>query len=195
MGSPASSGTSRRATGCRASSRAPALTRAHGSAVDEFTENIDFFPTICDALGLEIPAQCDGLPLTPFLEGRRPAWWRSAAAWEFDWRYLSLPDSAFNWPWDRSLERDNLAVRRFVDGAYVQFGDGSWRCFDLGADPTWRTEVEDRSRILAYAQSMLAWRGEHADRSVTSFLLEDGGIGRWPAGFGPAGSSSGGVRS
>ena len=50
------------------------------------------------------------------------------------------------------------------------------------ADPTWRTEVDDCSRILAYAQSMLAWRAEHADRSLTSFLLEDGGVGRWPAG-------------
>jgi hypothetical protein len=29
---------------------------------------------------------------------------------------------------------------------------------------------------------MLAWRAEHADREVTNFLLEDGGIGRWPTG-------------
>ena len=73
-------------------------------------------------------------------------------------------------------------MRRFEDGAYVQFGDGSWRCYDIGADPTWRTEVEDSSRILGYAQSMLAWRAQHADREVTNFLLENGGIGRWPTG-------------
>jgi arylsulfatase A-like enzyme len=162
--------------------RAPGLPGAHGSVVEAFTENIDLFPTVCEALGIEIPAQCDGLPLTGFLEGRPPPWWRVAAAWEFDWRYLGLPEGASGWPWDRRLERDNLAVRRFEDGAYVQFADGSWRCYDLGADPTWRTEVDDPSRILAYAQSMLAWRAEHADRQVTNFLLEDGGIGRWPAG-------------
>ena len=34
---------------------------------------------------------------------------------------MSLPDGAFDWPWDRHLERDNLAVRRFADGAYVEF--------------------------------------------------------------------------
>ena len=73
-------------------------------------------------------------------------------------------------------------TRRFDRAAYVQFGDGSWRCYDLEADPSWRTEVEDCSAILGYAQSMLAWRGEHADRSLTSFLLENGGVGRWPAG-------------
>jgi arylsulfatase A-like enzyme len=166
--------------------KVPGIVRAPGlvkpSVVEDFTENIDFFPTICEALGLDVPAQCDGLPLTPFIEGRRPSWWRSAASWEFDWRYLGLPAGAFDWPWDRHLERDNLTVRRFEDGAYVQFGDGSWRCYDLAADPTWRTEVEDSSRILRYAQSMLAWRAEHADRSLTSFLLEDGGVGRWPAG-------------
>ncbi|MGA2527873.1 MAG: sulfatase-like hydrolase/transferase [Acidimicrobiales bacterium] len=166
--------------------RAPALSAAHGSVVEEFTENIDLFPTICEALGIEIPAQCDGLPLTAFLEGRRPPWWRQAAAWEFDWRYLRLPELAFNWPWDRRLERDNLVVRRFEDAAYVQFGDGSWRCYDLAADPSWRTEIDDPSRVLDYAQSMLTWRAEHADRAVTSFLLENGGVGRWPAGAGLA---------
>ena len=93
-----------------------------------------------------------------------------------------LPAGAYDWPWDRRLERENLTVQRFEDGAYVQFGDGSLACYDLEADPTWRTEVEDPSRILGYAQSMLTWRAEHADRNLTSFLLEDGGIGRWPAG-------------
>ena len=160
--------------------RDPQHRGAHGTVVNAFTENVDFFPTICEALGLEIPAQCDGLPLTAFLEGRTPPWWRTAASWEFDWRYQSLPGRAFDWPWDRRLERDNLAVRRFDDAAYVQFGDGSWRCFDLGADPTWRTEAHDPGRVLAYAQSMLAWRAEHADRTFTSFLLENGGVGRGP---------------
>jgi arylsulfatase A-like enzyme len=168
--------------------RVPAIVRdprhpgAHGTVVSSFTENVDFFPTICEVLGLEIPAQCDGLPLTPFLEGLPPPWWRSAAAWEFDWRHLSLPARAFDWPWERRLERANLAVRRFDDAAYVQFGDGSWRCYDLVADPTWRTEVADPGRILACVQSMLAWRAEHTDRTLTSFLLEHGGVGRWPEG-------------
>ncbi|HLN07177.1 MAG TPA: sulfatase-like hydrolase/transferase [Acidimicrobiales bacterium] len=160
--------------------RSPSHPGAHGTVVNAFTENVDFFPTICEALGLGVPPQCDGLPLTAFIEGGQPPWWRSAAAWEFDWRYLRLPGGAFDWPWDRRLERDNLAVRRFEDGAYVHFGDGSWRCFDLDADPTWRTEVDDANRILGYAQSMLTWRAEHADRNVTSFLLESGGVGRWP---------------
>ena len=35
--------------------RAPGLAQGHGSVVDAFTENVDLFPTICEAIGLEIP--------------------------------------------------------------------------------------------------------------------------------------------
>ena len=37
------------------------------------------------------------------------------------------------------------------DRAFVHFGDGSWRCFDLAADPTWQTEVTDPEVVLAEA--------------------------------------------
>ena len=161
--------------------RDPRHPEAHGTVVEKFTENVDIFPTICDALDLPVPAQCDGLPLTPFLTGQLPAWWRTAASWEFDWRYLSIPHATGGWPWNRRLERDQLSVRRSNDAAYVQFGNGSWLCFDLAADPTWRTKVTDTDRILREAQGMLTWRAEHLDRTLTGMLLEDGGIGRRPS--------------
>ena len=160
--------------------RDPAHPEAHGSVVEEFTENVDLFPTICDAIGEPIPAQCDGLPLTPFLRGEAPSWWRTAAHWEWDWRDAFIRDGAVGWPWDRRLERNNLAVLRDAEGAYVQFGDGSWRCYDLAADPTMRTEITDPARVLAYAQQMLVWRAEHLDRTVTDMLVRNGGVGRIP---------------
>ena len=176
--------------------RDPSSPTAHGSVVEKFTENVDIFPTLCDAMGIEVPAQCDGLPLTPFLRGEEPPWWREAAHWEFDWRatFISAPtkanakadadDDADNhtWPWDRRLERQHLAVLRTNDAAYVQFGDGSWRCFDLAADPTWRDEITDPATVLGLAQQMLTWRSTHTDRTMTDMLLEHGGIGRMPPG-------------
>jgi hypothetical protein len=126
------------------------------------------------------PAQCDGLPLTPFLRGESPPWWRDEAHWEFDWRFTRIPHGPHVWPWDRRLERQHLAVLRSDRAAYVQFGDGSFRCFDLAADPTWRTEVGDASVVLAHAQALLTWRSQHADRTLTGMLAEKGGIGRWP---------------
>jgi len=159
-----------------------------GVVIETFTENVDIFPTLAEAMGLPVPAQCDGAPLTPLLRGETPPGWRTDAHWEFDWRSGAVtgvvPD-----PWDRRLERRNLAVLRTGEAAYVQFGDGSALAFDLAADPTWRTEITDPARMLPLAQAMLAWRARHADRTLTGMLIEDGGVGRWPpmpAGWGGA---------
>jgi hypothetical protein len=114
------------------------------------------------------------------LAGQAPPWWRTAAHWEYDWRHIFIDGSPHDWPWDRRLERQHLAVLRDRDGAYVQFGDGSWRCFDLATDPTWRTLVDDPSVVLRYAQEMLLWRSQHTERTHTDMLVADGGIGRAP---------------
>ena len=153
----------------------------HVGVVDEFTENVDIMPTLCEAMGAAVPAQCDGFPLTPFLHGERPTSWRDAAYYEWDWRDQFIPHGDHEWPWDRRLERQNLAVRRSRDRAYVHFGDGSWRCFDLAADPTWQTEIADPAVVLTEASAMLSWRSRHLDRTMTGMLLQDGGIGRRPA--------------
>jgi arylsulfatase A-like enzyme len=161
--------------------RHPSHSATHGSVVDRFTENVDVMPTICEALDIPVPAQCDGYPLTHFLSGDQPPWWRSATHWEYDWRAQVLPFVAHEWPWDRTLERQHLAVHRSDTHAYVQFGDGNWSCFDLAVDPTWRTMTNDPAVVLPLAQGMLTWRSQHADRTLADFITEGGGTGRWPA--------------
>ena len=161
--------------------RDPRHPGAHGRAVEAFTENVDVLPTLCDLMGAPIPPQVDGVPLTPFLTGAEPAAWRAAAHWEWDWRYLLIRWGARDgWPVERRLERQNLAVVRTATHAYVQFGDGSWRCFDLSADPTWRTEATDPTVVLPLAQALAGWRQEHLDRTYTSMLLSKDRLGRWP---------------
>jgi arylsulfatase A-like enzyme len=160
--------------------RDPSRAAAHGTVVDRFTENVDVMPTICDAIGVPVPSQCDGFPLTPFLAGETPRRWRTAAHWEFDWRGYLLRQVPVEWPWDRALERAHLATLRTDSHAYVQFGDGKWLCFDLAADPTWRTPTTDPAVVLPLAQEMLLWRAQHTDRLLADMLCEDGGIGRWP---------------
>jgi arylsulfatase A-like enzyme len=162
--------------------RHPHATATRGTVVNEFTENVDVFPTLCAVMHTAVPAQCDGLSLIPFLEGQAPPWWRTAASWEFDWRFAFIGRGEPQWPWDRRLERQNLTVRRATDAAYVQFAYGSWLAFDLAADPTWGTALTDESRIIELMRDMLVWRQEHTDRTLTDMLVEQGGIGRWPAG-------------
>lgn len=158
--------------------RDPRPSARRDQIVDSFTENVDVMPTLCEAMGIEVPAQCDGMPLTAFTAGENPPFWRDAAHWEYDWRCEYILFGPHHWPWDRRLERQNLAVVRTDDLAYVQFGGGDWRCFDLAADPTWCTEVGDPARVLEVAQSMLSWRALHADRRFTDMLLIDGVVGR-----------------
>ncbi len=162
--------------------RNPAQPDSHGTVVDQFTENVDIFPTLCDAMGVAVPVQCDGLPLTPFLRGETPPWWRDRAHWEYDWRDRFIANVVNEWPWDQRLERQHLTVSRTDGVQYVQFGDGSWLCFDLAADPTARTLITDPAIVLAHAQDMLTWRSRHADRTLTDMLVDAGGVGRLPPG-------------
>jgi arylsulfatase A-like enzyme len=160
--------------------RDPRPGAARGMVLDRFSEAIDIYPTLCEAMGVEIPVQCDGLPLTAFLRDEAPPWWRDAAHWEWDWRAGFVGRGEHPWPWDRRMERQNLTVRRDIDSAYVHFADGSSLCFDLAADPTWRTAVTDPTTVLAKAQALLTWRARQGDRTLTGMLVKDGGIGRWP---------------
>ena len=160
--------------------RDPRHPEGFGSVVKRFTENIDLFPTLCDAFGQPVPTQCDGVPLTHFLQGNAPPWWRDAAHWEFDWRFRRIGVDDPQWPWDREFESNNLAVVRNETHAYVQFGDGSFLCFDLAADATWRTLEHDPAVVLPLAQSMLTWRSRHTERTFTDMLTFKGGIGRVP---------------
>jgi arylsulfatase A-like enzyme len=148
--------------------RDPRRPTAHGSVVEAFTENVDILPTIAEALGEEIPRQCDGVALSGWLAGDAPEEWRESAHYEFDWRDVYLRRGGRG----PELERYHVAALRTAGAAYVQFGDGSWKCFDLDADPTWRTEITDPVRVLPLAQQMLIWRATHGDRTMTEILLE-----------------------
>ncbi|MGH8976716.1 MAG: sulfatase-like hydrolase/transferase, partial [Acidimicrobiia bacterium] len=55
----------------------PQFDAARGTTTNTFTEHVDVTPTICDLLGIDVPLQCDGRPLTSFLEGAVPIDWRT----------------------------------------------------------------------------------------------------------------------
>ncbi len=187
--------------------RDPGLPDGHGRVVNAFTENVDILPTVCERIDVPTPMQCDGVSLGAFLIGLTPPIWREAATYEWDWREDTLiaqassettgsanlertqstqeagasgvsgasPTGELNT--EAPLEQQHLCVRRNNKHAYVQFGDGTWRCFNLALDPTWQTEETDPLVILAQAQAMLVWRSTHTDRTLTSTLLRKSAIG------------------
>jgi arylsulfatase A-like enzyme len=153
-----------------------------GRSVSAFTENVDLLPTLCDALSLEPTAQCDGRSLRRLMAGDDVGW-RTAAHYEWDYRGDWIGQNKSAWTIDQSIANQNLTVSVSHDLSYVQFGDGSFRCFDLRADPSWRTECTDSDRVLAGAQEQLVWRQEHLRRDMTDMLLGPHRLGRWPVGF------------
>jgi arylsulfatase A-like enzyme len=156
--------------------RDPSRPHAHGTKVDAFTENVDLFPTLCEMIDEPIPRQCDGLSLLPWLDGRTPEGWRDAAVYEWDWRDQLLHLGARDeWPARRGLVRQHLTVRRAMDHAYVQFGNGDWRCYDLAADAHYGVRITDPAMVLPHAQALLSWRQEISERTHTSTLITEAG--------------------
>jgi len=151
---------------------------SRGTVVDRFTENIDLMPTVLDWLGAEIPVQCDGNSLLPFLAGEEPDGWRREVHWEFDFRdpVNRLAEQMLG----ISIDQCSLNVIRDERYKYVHFTALPPLFFDLEQDPH---EFENRAGhpdyaplVLEYAQKMLSWRMEHDERTLTGLFVGPGGL-------------------
>ena len=153
-----------------------------GTVVERFSENVDIMPTMLEAIGAEIPLQCDGRSLKPFLEGRAaPANWRSEAHWEFDFRDPS--DDAAERELSLTLHQCTMNVIRDERYKYVHFTKLPPLLFDLTKDPD---EFVNRAMdpgylpiTLEYAQKLLSWRMNHDEHALTHIALtHDGPVTR-----------------
>jgi arylsulfatase A-like enzyme len=151
---------------------------ARGRVVEAFSEHVDLLPTLLDRLGLEIPLQCDGASLVPWLAGETPAGWREAAHFEHDFRDVETKD------YERALglpsQRCALAVRQSEVCAYVHFNGLPALCYDLAADPhqfqNIAADPQRAAEVLAQAQAMLTWRMDMAERRLTGCKLTPAGV-------------------
>ncbi|HEY6417687.1 MAG TPA: alkaline phosphatase family protein [Candidatus Binataceae bacterium] len=156
----------------------PQADSTRGSVVSSFTENVDIMPTLLEAIGAEIPLQCDGMSLAPFLEDAdRPDTWRSEAHWEFDFRD----------PGDDSAERElgltlhqcTMNIIRGERYKYVHFTNLPPLFFDLETDPgefvNLAGEISCAPLVLEYAQKLLSWRMNHDEQTLTHIKLSEHG--------------------
>ena len=156
----------------------PSASRGRGRQVSAFTENVDVMPTILEAIGLEVPHQCDGESLAPFLAGDTPARWRREAHFEFDFRnILGRPGSEALGLAPDQCTMYALRGERFK---YVHFTAMPALFFDLQDDPA---ELVDRAgdpryrdRALEYTQKMLSWRMNHDERPLANMRLTPNGV-------------------
>ena len=155
-----------------------------GKQIDVFSESIDIMPTILDWLGQDIPSECDGHSLLPFIEGGAPKTWREEAHMELDFR--TTPNlEGFDAEQAIGLAPDDcqLAILRGKRWKYVHFATLPPLLFDLENDPD---EMENLAadpahagQVLDCAQRMLSWRMRYAERTLTNLhLWRDGVIDR-----------------
>jgi arylsulfatase A-like enzyme len=153
----------------------------HGRRVTGFTEAVDIYPTLLDAIGATPTHVADGRSLLPWLDGETPADWRDAVHWEFDFRDVAGQSA------ERALglrsDQLNLAVVRTDTWKYVHCAALPPLLFDLEADPHGLVNLaEDPAYAgarLAMAEKLLSWRAEHLDQTLAlQELTPQGVLGR-----------------
>ncbi len=165
--------------------RDPDAETTRGTQIEAFTENIDIMPTLLSWLELEIPNQCDGKPLQPFLKtGSTPTNWRDAAHWEFDFRNVESGE-ALEQALGLTQHQCTLNVIRDEQFKYVHFTRLPPLLFDLTKDPDELVNEANnpayQTQMLAYAQKMLSWRMNHDEQTLTHLTLTDDGVASRPA--------------
>lgn len=157
--------------------RSPFVTSgARGRVVEHFSEHVDIMPTVLDHIGVEVPLQCDGRSLRPFLEGGAPSKWRDAAHWEFDFR--SVNDDSIEGRFGLSLDECCLSVVRTATEKYVHFAGLPPLYYDLAADPAELRNLSGEPARAAgerdMARRMLNWRMAFNRRELTGIRAQKG---------------------
>ena len=150
--------------------------RSRGTTVSAFTESVDMMPTMLDLLGGNIPVQCDGRSLKPFLHGDIPGNWRREVHWEVDFRYLVEFPRVFP---ERELaiavDACTFNVIRDHRYKYVHFGDLPPLFFDLEVDPHELNNVAAdpsyEGLMLKYCRKLLSWRMRNDERTLSDILV------------------------
>ncbi len=163
--------------------RDPQAHGTRGHQIEAFTETIDTTPTILDWLGLEVPDQCDGVPLTPFLRGKTPERWRTEIHWEYDFREISSYQSQIQERFGLYPDQCSLAVLRDHRYKYVHCTALPPLLFDLQDDPHEFQNLADdpgcQPQVREYAQKMLSWMMNHRDRTLANISYKSGEMKHW----------------
>lgn len=149
--------------------RDPAANGSRGAVIDEFSESVDLLPTILEWLEQPLPRQIDGRSLLPFRGGVTPPDWRTEVHYEYDFR--EVVTQASQQALGLHMDQCSLAVIQDRRYKYVHFAGLPPLLFDLEEDPK---QLQNRAGepdamplMLEYAQKMLCWKMDNAERTLT----------------------------
>lgn len=150
-----------------------------GKTVDAFTEAVDIYPTLLDAMEVEPAHVADGSSLLRFVHDIELAGpWRDAAHWEFDFRDVAYQTA------EQALGIDslglNMAAIRTDKWKYVHFAALPPLLFDLEADPDNLVNLAGNPAYAAVqlemAEKLLSWRARHLDQTLALKELTPQGV-------------------
>lgn len=118
----------------------PAADATRGTTVSDLTAAIDVYPTICEALGIDVPADVEGRSLLGYLHGAPPPA-RDHVRYAMSWADHARPRGGEP-EGSASPTDDRFVGIRTTGHRYVRFAEGPPLLFDLDDDPA---EVVDRS--------------------------------------------------
>ena len=155
----------------------PQFDATRGTTSNAFTEHVDVTPTICDLLDIDVPLQCDGRPLTSFLEGATPD--RLAHRGALTSSTSAIPTAASSRTRSVSPSRSARSPCSATTTGSTCSSRATTRSrpifFDIDNDPEQLTNVAAdpayAPKVLDYAQRMLAWRMSHTERTLTGMKL------------------------
>ena len=151
--------------------------------VQQFTESVDVMPTILDCLELEVPDQCDGVSLVPFLKGETPQNWREEVHSEMDFRMIGSHQKMFEQRLGLLPDQCSLAIIRDDEYKYVHMTALPSLFFDLKRDPgEFMNRIEDpdyRELVLKYSGKMISWMMNHRDRVLANINIAHGKLIHW----------------
>ncbi len=165
--------------------RDPRFTTANlkNRQIDRFTESVDLMPTILDWLDVEVPDQCDGVSLQPFIQGEMPERWRTEVHWEFDFRMIGSFQPMIEKRFGLLPDQCCLAAIRDEHFKYVHMTASPPLFFDLRADPhqfvNQAENTDYQEMLLTYAQKMLSWNMNHRERVLANMNVEFGQLLQW----------------
>ncbi len=152
-----------------------------GGQIFEFTESVDLMPTILDWLDFEIPRQCDGCSLMPFIRGEKPKNWRSGVMLEFDYRSLDK-GSAMNF-FNTHFDDCSVAIYRNLKGKYVHFNDLDPLLFSYDISHLEQVNLASDKRYLKLKEELMSdlitRRLSKANTSLTHFQAGEKGLLRF----------------
>jgi arylsulfatase A-like enzyme len=154
---------------------------SHGTTAQQFTSAADIFPTLCDRLNIEPGNGLDGRSLLPFTQGIKPANWRDAVFWEFDFRDIANQRAERHF--GLRSNACNLAVIRDENFKFVHFNGLPPLLFNLKNDPMELQNIAEEpahaSTRLAYAEKLLSLRAHHLDQTLAYTELTEKGPVRY----------------